>query len=320
HKAGFVKNGHGDLRLEHVFIDGGASINELSMIDCIEFNRRFRTNDVLSEIGFLTMEIDQSYKNTVKADELMLGFFDYLKISSEESYAILNFYRCYRAMVRAKVAMITYMNTDDETLKRDKRAEYNTLIDMAFIYSIAMLKIYSIAFCGMIGAGKTTWAVKFSERFRALYSSSDRVRKASVSNEESSYIVPTGEGIYNEERSLEVYKTLGSLTKSSLKAGRISAVDASFLQKKHLESFVSQIGCAPIYIKFTADEQVIRERLASRTGGLSDGRLMHFDDLYPLSKEIPADFEVDTSHCDDPMQAVIDGLIKLLDINVETEL
>jgi predicted kinase len=336
---------------KYLVIDGSIG---LSMIDCIEFNRRFRTNDILSEAAFLTMEMDQYYKSTLKTDNLMLGFFGYLNQanvdeklkgfdlggrrilsvknkdtgeiyyradkSSEESYPLLNFYKCYRAMVRAKVAVLAYKNSDDEALKKAKLDEYNTLIDLAFIYSIAMLKIYSIAFCGMIGTGKTTCAARFAERFRALHCPSDKVRKIFFSDESKPSVVPTGEGSYDEQTSIEVYKMLGAITHTSATTGRLSLVDATFLNKKCLDAFESELGSVPIYIKFTADEDIIKERLAARTGGLSDGRLMHFNDLYPLSKELSTDFEIDNTSCADPMQAVIDGLINLLDVNVEPEL
>ncbi|MDR2401015.1 MAG: AAA family ATPase [Deferribacteraceae bacterium] len=392
HKSGFVKNGHGDLRLEHIFVEGlfgkskglvdGKDLEKVfsnfldevppditkldseylvldnsrgvSMIDCIEFNRRFRTNDLLSEAAFLTMEMDQLGKHRFMPDCLMLGFFDYLSsinvddklkdfslgrvVSiknkdtgeiyyrtdklSEESYSLLNFYRCYRAMVRAKVALLAYQNTEDEETKKIKLKEYNTLLDLAFAYSIAMLKICGIAFCGMLATGKSTHAARFAERFCFGRFDSDRIRKVFAGNIAVSTVVPTGEGIYNEETSLQVYSIMGNTGKTSVSVGRAAVFDATFLNKKCLQRFETNFGSVPIYIKFTSDESVIKERLAARSGGLSDGRLMHFDDLYPLSKELPADFEIDTTPgvLSDPIETIVDKLIELLDVNIEAEL
>src|SRR5262249_25093813 len=51
---GRVREGHGDLRCEHVyFLDEGVTI-----VDCIEFNPQLRTCDVASELAFLTMDLE----------------------------------------------------------------------------------------------------------------------------------------------------------------------------------------------------------------------------------------------------------------------
>jgi aminoglycoside phosphotransferase family enzyme len=53
-EAGRIRDGHGDLRLEHCYLedDGTARI-----IDCIEFNERFRYADVAADIAFLSMDL-----------------------------------------------------------------------------------------------------------------------------------------------------------------------------------------------------------------------------------------------------------------------
>ena len=57
---GHVREGHGDLRLEHLYFlpGGGGDQAEPTFIDCIEFNERFRCGDTTSEIGFLAMELE----------------------------------------------------------------------------------------------------------------------------------------------------------------------------------------------------------------------------------------------------------------------
>ncbi|MGH2487087.1 MAG: hypothetical protein ACRDHE_13845, partial [Ktedonobacterales bacterium] len=54
-RGGYVRDLHGDLRLQHVYTlprDHGES--ELAIVDCIEFNDRFHFEDVASEVAFLT--------------------------------------------------------------------------------------------------------------------------------------------------------------------------------------------------------------------------------------------------------------------------
>ena len=44
---------HGDLRSGHIYFDDGIQI-----IDCIEFNERYRYSDIASDLAFLAMDLD----------------------------------------------------------------------------------------------------------------------------------------------------------------------------------------------------------------------------------------------------------------------
>ena len=50
--SGHVREGHGDLRAEHVILGG-----ELSIVDCVEFDRSLRTVDVADDLAFLVMDL-----------------------------------------------------------------------------------------------------------------------------------------------------------------------------------------------------------------------------------------------------------------------
>ena len=56
-REGHIRDCHGDLRLQHVY-QCDTSRGQLAVIDCIEFNERFRYGDVAAEIAFLLMELD----------------------------------------------------------------------------------------------------------------------------------------------------------------------------------------------------------------------------------------------------------------------
>ena len=59
-RARRVRDCHGDLRLQHVYVLGQAAAggHRFAVIDGIEFNERFRYGDVAGEVAFLTMELD----------------------------------------------------------------------------------------------------------------------------------------------------------------------------------------------------------------------------------------------------------------------
>ncbi|SNZ12947.1 gluconokinase [Hydrogenobacter hydrogenophilus] len=95
-RNGRIRDGHGDLRLEHVaFLDNGICI-----FDCIEFNERFRCGDVINDMCFLSMELELYGR-----DDLSKVYEDeYRKLSKDEEFDIfLPFFKCYRAYVRGKV-------------------------------------------------------------------------------------------------------------------------------------------------------------------------------------------------------------------------
>ncbi|HWO94290.1 MAG TPA: phosphotransferase, partial [Dehalococcoidia bacterium] len=92
-----VRDGHGDLRCDSVSLGDDGS---LCIIDCIEFNDRFRYADVASDLAFLLMDLDRLGASWL-ADEVLT---QYLARSFDESLPlVLPFYRCYRAFVRGKV-------------------------------------------------------------------------------------------------------------------------------------------------------------------------------------------------------------------------
>ena len=49
-----MRDGHGDLRLEHVYLEPNGA---LTILDCIEFNDRFRFADACTDVAFLSMEL-----------------------------------------------------------------------------------------------------------------------------------------------------------------------------------------------------------------------------------------------------------------------
>jgi aminoglycoside phosphotransferase family enzyme len=94
--SGRIRDCHGDLHAAHVCISNGIYI-----YDCIEFNDRFRYGDVASEVAFLAMDLDR-----FKQADLSQAFVTaYVSLSQDkEMLQLLNFYKCYRAYVRGKVA------------------------------------------------------------------------------------------------------------------------------------------------------------------------------------------------------------------------
>jgi len=97
-RAGRIALGHGDLRPEHICFS-----EEIAIFDCIEFNAEFRTLDVADELAFLAAECDFLGAECVGPQLLQA----YQEQSGDRLPVVLwDFYKSYRACVRAKVAAL----------------------------------------------------------------------------------------------------------------------------------------------------------------------------------------------------------------------
>ncbi len=98
---GVPRDCHGDLHLDHVyFFPGQPAPLDLVIVDCIEFNERFRCLDPVADMAFPAMDL-----TFLGRGDLARAFADaYFRASGdEEGRALLPMYVAYRAMVRGMV-------------------------------------------------------------------------------------------------------------------------------------------------------------------------------------------------------------------------
>ena len=110
---GRIRESHGDLHLGNIFFEEPPVI-----FDCIEFNERFRCGDVAVDLAFLAMDLDFNGR-----PDLAQHFVErYVEVSGDgELLELLNFYKCYRAYVRAKIACFTSVDPAlDDTAKASR--------------------------------------------------------------------------------------------------------------------------------------------------------------------------------------------------------
>jgi len=107
---GKIRDCHGDLRSEHIYLE-----DEILIIDCIEFNERFRYTDLAADIGFLAMDLDYRGKRAL-SNRLIDS---YMRRSGDRDILeVLDFYKCYRAYVRGKVESF---RLDDPNIPPDEK-------------------------------------------------------------------------------------------------------------------------------------------------------------------------------------------------------
>jgi len=126
-KEGRIRDCHGDLHMEHICFT-----EPLSIIDCIEFNDRFRYSDTLADIAFLLMDLE--YHKGEEYSKLFLNA--YKALSGEKDVdSLLTFYKVYRAFVRGKV---NSFQVDDDGIGSEKKEKAiqtaRTYFKLAYCY------------------------------------------------------------------------------------------------------------------------------------------------------------------------------------------
>jgi uncharacterized protein len=272
--GGLVRDGHGDLRLEHIYRAGSG---EHVIIDCIEFNERFRFADVCADLAFLSMDL--RYHQRPDLADLLLA--EYARCSGDfELYGLVDFYESYRAFVRAKVAMFLAHDSSVGEAARDAAAR---AAQRYFVLALACARPPAtrprlIATMGLIASGKTSVAEALATRAGLCVLSADRVRKELLG---VAALAPLHDdafsGAYTPEVSARVYTVLRERASLVLRSGRGVIVDATF-RARHERSLTVETaldaGAEVLFLECRCPPEVTRERLRARSHApsVSDGR------------------------------------------------
>jgi aminoglycoside phosphotransferase family enzyme/predicted kinase len=254
---GWVRDGHGDLRAEHICFESGGDVQ---VFDCVEFNPGIRCADVASDLAFLLMDLERLGAGKVAG--ALVGSYRAAGVGLPEP--LLRFYRAHRALVRAKIDCLSMSGglQPHPGLAREA-SEYLELASSAAL----SIRPFLAAMTGLSGTGKSTVAVSAARATGAQLLSSDIVRKelASISGPA---VAEWGEGIYASDWTMRTYDRLLELAASALKDGRPVILDASFLDnewRRRAASVARDAGVPFLLIETTSDEAVAAARIAARS-------------------------------------------------------
>lgn len=280
-RAGRIRDGHGDLRLEHLYFrDDG----RITIIDCIEFNERFRYADTCADLAFLAMDL--AFHGRVDLKERLLA--TYARESGDyDLYGLVDFYESYRAYVRAKVST---MLADDREAPFSTRARAATLARRYFLLALSSLRPplsppMVIAVGGVIASGKSTLARKLGELWTSPVIETDRTRKQLLGIRPSQAVRdPAWQGAYATDFTERTYGEVLRRADLVLESKRSVILDASFRSAASREAareLARSHGVPFLFVECRAPREICRERLVrrEREGGISDGRLAIFDDF-----------------------------------------
>jgi len=277
-KTGKIRDCHGDLRTEHIYFTYNIGIQ---IIDCIEFNERFRFQDIVSDLAFLAMDID--FSGFPDLSSTLLNHYVH-NADDPGIFILLDFYKCYRAIVRCKVNCFRLNEKDIDKSQRELTiAQTKKHLDLAYSYALKFARPKIFVVCGMQGSGKSTIALKLGELLGIDLLSSDLIRKElfKIAPHDSSVSL-FEEGIYSKSITNLTYGRMLLNAQEILEKGRSVVLDATFT-KKHLRDqallLARDMDIAILFIECHADESVLKERLIQResTPSVSDARLNHLD-------------------------------------------
>ena len=295
-RDGRIRDCHGDLHADQICAENG-----LAFIDCIEFNERFRCSDVAADIAFPAMDVEY-YGRPDLAAELIR---DYVEASADAGVIeILDFYKCYRAFTRGKVRGFRLRQAglaeDERRAIIDEAARYFALASRYARLTGPML----VVVCGLMGTGKTSLAHELGPRLGAEILSADVVRKELAgARPDEPHREPWGRDIYTDEFSDRTYSELHRRAAERLREGQLIILDASYRTaewRRAARETGTATGAAFLLIEAVCPERVVRQRLAGRRAGPSDGRVELLDAQrarFEPPLEVPAEqrIVVDTS-------------------------
>lgn len=251
--AGVIRECHGDMHLGNMILRDGT----ITVFDCIEFNDSFRWIDVLSEVAFCTMDLADRGR-----PQLAHHFLNaYLEITGDYAgLAVLPYYLCYRAMVRAKVSWLRLQQHPGEAgEERRLRQELEEYVEMAERYAFER-KPQLIVMHGVSGTGKSYGAQQIVQELGAIRVRSDVERKRMAAGQAVS-------DLYSHEMSERVYGTLHRFGRTGIEAGFPMLLDATYLRQQYRSDALQvarEAGVACHLLNVTASEATLRERIRRR--------------------------------------------------------
>ena len=259
----WIRECHGDLHLRNICLWH----DKIQLFDRIEFNEPFRFVDVMYDIAFAVMDLEARGRK-----DLGNAFLNtYIEQTGDwEGLQVLPLYLSRQAYVRAKV---TSFLLDDPAVPEDSKQE--ALVTAAQYYKLAWEYTRSqkgqlILMSGLSGSGKTTVARHLARHLGAIHLRSDAVRKhlAGIPLEQ-----PGGADLYTPEMNQKTYDRLLELGIKLANRGFSVILDAKYDRQAFRQDAIAQAEHLQIPVRIihcTAPEEVLRDRLLSRTNDVSD--------------------------------------------------
>jgi aminoglycoside phosphotransferase family enzyme/predicted kinase len=262
-RDGWVIDGHGDDHLGNMAIIDG----NVRLFDCIEFNADFRIVDSIAEVALLDMDLC-ARGHPAESFRLLTDYMEYR--GDYAGLALLDLYRVYFALVRAKVSLLRHSPDAPARTTTDDYRESRHYLAIAHQYCQPRSPFLAITH-GLSGSGKSTVAGRLVAASGAVRIRSDVERKRlfGLAPEQRSRPedIPT---LYAMDMSRKTFRRLEKLAAEVVAAGFPVIVDGTFLHRRVRDDFrqlAQQLEVPFVILDCVADLQALRRRLLARESG-----------------------------------------------------
>jgi aminoglycoside phosphotransferase family enzyme/predicted kinase len=309
-REGRVREGHGDLRAEHVLVDG-----EVRIVDCVEFDRGLRELDVADDLAFLALDLaarggERFGQQLVEA---------YRSAGGEPGDdALIAFYAAYRALVRSKVALIrAAQRSPASSAHGHHSAQARDLIAIAERFAWRARLPLVIVVCGPPASGKSCLASALAQASSLPHLSADLTRKRLAGIRPGQR---AASAVYSAEFNRLTYAELGRRAAREVSGRGGAIVDATFRHRTDRDAFAEAFGeaSALLFVECRAPVRVLAERAAERQrhpARVSDASLavvLRESSAWDPLDELPPEAHV-TLRSDGRVEAQLADLLAVLD-------
>ena len=263
---GFVRECHGDLHMGNIVLLDGVP----RPFDCLEFNAELRFIDVVSDVAFVTMDL-QAHDAPKLAMRLLNSWLE--QSGDFGGVCGLHFYQVYRALVRGKVAAIRLSQENPDTDEASRTREQLRLY-LALAHQLSQPTRSALALMhGLSGSGKSVTARRIAEEVGGIVIRSDIERKRLFGMWPPSANRPPAQDLYSVAATAKVYDHLLSVTRQLLADGQVAIVDAAFLEepgRRQFQELARSLGRPWTIVACEAPRSILEERVTKRQAEASD--------------------------------------------------
>jgi aminoglycoside phosphotransferase family enzyme/predicted kinase len=251
---GWVRDGHGDLIADDIFVlDDGPRI-----LDCLAFDPDYRVGDVLADIAFLVMDVER-IADRHASHRLMRWYHEFS--GEHHPGSLAHHYVAYRAHVRAKIAAIRYRQGDIAAAALVHSHHAQALEHLLRARGTLVLV------GGSPGTGKTTLANELGASLNWMVLDSDTVRKDLHGVNHHDHDVAAHPELYSEAATDATYTELARRAGRLLDAGESVVLDATWTHRRHrrlAHEVAASQGARLIEFECQLDAPTARQRITAR--------------------------------------------------------
>ena len=247
-REGHVRECHGDLHLANINLFH----DQLRLFDCIEFNLEFRWIDTISDLAFLLMDLEANQQFRWANRCLNL----YLELTGDYSaLPLLNFYKAYRSMVRAKVAMLGPKPDVAGCRHYLKLTEHYCRERTPAVFLMH----------GVSGSGKSYLSERLAEEATGVIRIRSDVERKRLYRELS--LQGRSLRLYGAEMNSRTFQHLLETSTLMLKAGYSVVIDATFIHQRTRNAYVELASALDLPVRIISchcEQNLIEARLKRR--------------------------------------------------------